>query len=395
MTGESGLSGPFEFQIAAGVSNGINSGMSLNVLIVPDKFKGTLTAQQAAEAMSRGWRRARPSDVVQLLPMSDGGDGFGEVLSGLLGAALRRTKSVAAARRPIAAAWWHDTTTGTAIVESARVVGLAMLPRGQYHPNELDTFGLGAVLRNAVEQGARRCVIGIGGSATNDGGFGMARALGWQFLNAHEEEITRWTELHHLAVARKPSAPVMFEEVVVAVDVQNPLLGPEGCSRVYGPQKGVTDFEQAERCLGRLAEVLETQHGLVCAKSPGAGAAGGLGFGLMAFLGARMEPGIDIFSRHARLVERVKSSGLVVTGEGAVDAQTLMGKGVGEIALVAQRAGVPCIALAGVVREPEKAKGLFTRAYAMTPGLTDQDSALHAPALWLERLAQKAAQEWL
>lgn len=368
--------------------------MSLNVLIVPDKFKGTLTAQQAAEAMSRGWRSSRPSDVVQLLPMSDGGDGFGEILSGLLGAALRRTKSVDAARRPIDAAWWHDAATGTAIVESARVVGLAMLPRGQYHPNELDTFGLGAVLRDAAGQGVRRCVVGIGGTATNDGGFGMARALGWQFLNAHEEEITRWTELDHLAVARSPSARALFEDITVAVDVQNPLLGPEGCSRVYGPQKGVTDFEQAERCLGRLAEVLEVQHGLNFAKTPGAGAAGGLGFGLMAFLGARMEPGIDIFSRHARLVERVKSSGLVITGEGAVDAQTLMGKGVGEIAMVAERAGVPCIALAGVVREPEKAKSLFARAYAMTPGLTDQDSALHAPALWLERLAQKAAQEW-
>lgn len=369
--------------------------MSLNVLIVPDKFKGTLTARQAAEAMARGWRNVRPADAVQLLPMSDGGDGFGEILSGLLGAQVRRTNAVDAARRPIEAAWGLDPLTGTAIVESARVIGLAMLPRGQYHPNELDTFGLGAVLRDAAGQGARRCIVGIGGSATNDGGFGMARGLGWQFLNGHEEEITRWTELHHLAFVRPPANRALFEEVVVAVDVQNPLLGPDGCSRVYGPQKGLTDFDQAERCLGRLAEILESQQGLSFAKTPGAGAAGGLGFGLMTFLGARMEPGIDIFSRHARLDERIRESQLVITGEGAVDAQTLMGKGVGEIAGAAQKAGVPCIALAGVVREPDRAKTKFARAYAMTPGLTDQDSALHQPALWLQRLAQKAAQEWV
>lgn len=368
--------------------------MSLNVLIVPDKFKGTLTAQQAAEAMARGWRSARPSDVVQLLPMSDGGDGFGEILSRLMGAQMRRTVTVDAARRPVEVGWGHDPSTATAIIESARVIGLAMLPRGQYHPNELDTFGLGAVLREAAGQGARRCVVGVGGSATNDAGFGMARALGWQFLNAHEEEITRWTELHHLAVVRPPANRALFEEIIVAVDVQNPLLGPEGCSPIYGPQKGVTDFEQAELCLGRFAEVLETQHGLAFAKTPGAGAAGGLGFGLMTFLGARMEPGIEIFSRYSRLVERVQASQLVITGEGAIDAQTLMGKGVGEIALVAQRAGVPCIGLAGVVREPDKARAKFARAYAMTPGLTDQDSAMHEPALWLERLAQKAGQEW-
>ncbi len=366
----------------------------MNVLVVPDKFKGTLTAQEASAAIERGWRKARPADVLSLLPMSDGGDGFGEVLHGLLGAQAQVAPAVDAARRALQAPWWNDAASKTAIVESARVIGLAMLPRGQYHPNELDTFGLGKVLLAAAAKGARQCIVGIGGSATNDGGFGMARALGWHFLNPHEEEITRWTELHHLAAVRPPAARALFEEVVVAVDVQNPLLGPDGCSRVYGPQKGVTDFAQAERCLGRLAEVLAAQHGLAFANSPGAGAAGGLGFGLMTFLGARMEPGIDIFSRHARLEERVNAAQLVLTGEGAVDAQTLMGKGVGEIALVARRAGVPCVALAGVVKEPEKAKETFTRAYGMTPGLTDRETALREPAIWLERLAEKAARDW-
>lgn len=368
--------------------------MSFKVLIVPDKFKGTLTAQQAAAAIARGWRSVRPSDALELIPMSDGGDGFGEILSDLAGATSRQTKTVDAARRPLEASWWWQAETQTAIIESARIIGLAMLPRGRFHPFDLDTYGLGAVLEDAARHGARHCIVGIGGSATNDGGFGMARALGWQFLNSHDEDIVRWTGLDQLAVIRPPGKPRLFESVTVAVDVQNPLLGPDGCSRVYGPQKGLTEFEVADACLARLDSVMGTELQIAHATSPGAGAAGGLGYGLMTFLGARMEPGIDIFARHAHLDQKVKESQLVITGEGAIDEQTLMGKGVGEIANIAQRAGVPCIALAGIVREPEKAGTKFARAYAITPGLTNPESALKDPALWLERLAASASRDW-
>jgi glycerate kinase len=368
--------------------------MVLRILIVPDKFKGTLTAQAAAEAMARGWLSARPGDELELLPMSDGGDGFGEIISQLIGAAAQTVKTVDAAHRPIEATWWWHAASGTAVVESARIIGLAMLPRGKYHPFELDTYGLGTVLRAAAAQGARRCLIGIGGSATNDGGFGLARALGWQFFSRREEEITRWTCLHQLSTIRPPAVPRLVDELTVAVDVQNPLLGSLGCSRVYGPQKGLTEFEFADRCLGQLAAVLEKELHLAFAAFPGAGAAGGLGFGLMSFAGARAEPGIDIFERHAKLAERVRSAQLVLTGEGALDAQTLMGKGVGEVASLCRRAGVPCLGLAGMVPEPEKAREKFTAAYALTPGLTDKDSALREPALWLERLAAKVAAEW-
>ncbi len=368
--------------------------MPLKILVTPDKFKGTLTALQAAEAIARGWRGVRPQDELELLPMSDGGDGFGEIISHLLGAAPQVVKTMDAAHRPIEAVWWWHEQTRTAIIESALVIGLAMLPRGKHHPFELDTYGLGELLLAAAKRGAKRCFVGIGGSATNDGGFGLARALGWQFFNAHEENITRWTDLHHLAVVRPPEATRLFDELIVAVDVQNPLLGPSGCSRVYGPQKGLTEFDVADRCLGTLVAVLEKQLHLSFANAPGAGAAGGLGFGLMSFLGAKMEPGIDIFERHAQLTDRVKSVQLVITGEGALDAQTLMGKGVGEIANVCQRLGVPCIGLAGVVPEPEKAKEKFKATHALTPGLTDKESALREPELWLERLAAKVAGEW-
>jgi glycerate kinase len=369
--------------------------MSLQVLIVPDKFKGTLTARQAAEAIARGWRTGRPGDHLKLLPMSDGGDGFGEVLGDLAGATQQITKTVDAAHRPVEAAWWWAADTRTAIVESARVIGLAMLPRGKYHPFELDTFGLGAVLLDAANRGAARCLIGIGGSATNDAGFGLARALGWQFFNTHEESITRWTELHHLAMVRPPQRASLFEELIVAVDVQNPLLGPEGCSRIYGPQKGLTEFEFAERSLGQLAAVIERQMHVAHANTPGAGAAGGLGFGLACFGEGRFQPGFDIFAECADLEEQIRSAQLTITGEGALDAQTLMGKGVGGIAALCRKLNVRCIGLAGVAPNREQALTQFASVHALVPDLTDKESAMRDPAPWLERLAVKAAREWI
>ena len=160
--------------------------MPLRVLIIPDKFKGTLTAHAAAAAIARGWRKARALDVLDLLPMSDGGDGFGEVTSALLHAKGYRVKAVDAAHRPCTAKWWWEPGSRTAIIESAAIIGLAMLPPKRFHPFQLDTLGLGAAVRAAARKGARRYLIGIGGSATNDGGFGLARSLGWQFLGRNE-----------------------------------------------------------------------------------------------------------------------------------------------------------------------------------------------------------------
>src|SRR3989442_31077 len=163
--------------------------MPSTVLIIPDKFKGTLTATEAAQAIARGWRTARPRDALDLLPLSDGGDGFGEVISGLLEARVQTANTVDAAHRPRAAKWWWVTRSRTAIIESAEVIGLALLPPKRFHPFQLDTFGLGAVLAAASARGARRCLMGLGGSATNDGGFGLARALGWEFLDSNVNAI--------------------------------------------------------------------------------------------------------------------------------------------------------------------------------------------------------------
>jgi glycerate kinase len=367
----------------------------MKVLIVPDKFKGTLTAAEAARAIASGWSRMRPGDELSLLPMSDGGDGFGEIISSLLSAEPMTSQTVDAAHRPITAPWWWHDASRTAIVESARVIGLAQLPRGKYHPFELDTRGLGLVLHATARRGARRCIVGIGGSATNDAGFGLARELGWRFHDKSGVELTRWVQLENLATVSRPHAPHLFQELIVAVDVQNPLLGPEGCSRVYGPQKGLRpeDFALAERSLERLATVLREQHGMDFASAPGAGAAGGLGFGLCSFAGAKLASGFDLFAEHARLRERLMQSDLVITAEGAIDRQTVMGKGVGQIATLCAQHKLPCVAFAGVVQERDAAAKQFQRVYALTD-LTSPERAMADARLWLERAAARAAKEF-
>ena len=171
------------------------------VLICPDKFKGTLTATQAAESIAAGWRKVRPDDTLDLLPISDGGDGFGELLGRHYGAEERVTETVDAAHRPVHATWWWVPRTRTAIIESARVVGLAMLPPGRFHPFELDSYGLGLLLKRVRELRPHCWIIGLGGSATNDAGFGLARALGWRFLDQRRRAIEEWgrlTELHRV-----------------------------------------------------------------------------------------------------------------------------------------------------------------------------------------------------
>jgi glycerate kinase len=364
----------------------------LNVLIVPDKFKGTLTARQAAEAIARGWVNARPKDRVELLPLSDGGDGFGAVIGELLNAQKQSVRTIDAAHRPCCAHWWWEGRTKTAIIESAEVVGLAMLPTGRFHPFNLDTFGLGRVLKAAKHKGALKCLVGIGGSATNDGGFGLARTFGWQFLDAQGCEIVQWTDLPGLARIKSPNHRRAFDELRVAVDVGNPLLGPRGATRIYGPQKGLcrAEFSLAERCLRRLSEINERTRNASLA--PGSGAAGGLGFGLKAFCGAALEDGFKLFARLGKLKKRLREADLVITGEGALDASTLMGKGVGEIAKLCRRLEIPCIALAGRV-ELSRANSPFTAAYAVSAGVAPE-AARQEAAKTLERLASEVSRNF-
>lgn len=371
----------------------------MRILLAPDKFKGTLTAEAAAQAMARGWQRARRGDQLELLPISDGGDGFGVLLGERLGAEARPVNTRDAAGRPVTGTWWWVARDRLAILETANVIGLAILPSGRFHPFDLDTFGLGEMLRAAAVVRPRLCVVGIGGSATNDAGFGLARALGWQFEDVRGNPIHQWPELASLATLRPPRRPLRFRELVVAVDVRNRLLGTQGATRVYGPQKGLKppDMPVAERAFRRLVRCWRASIGTASspASRSGAGAAGGLGFGLAAFCGARIESGFEIFARHTDLARRIAEADLVLTGEGSLDLTSVaMGKGVGRIAQLCRRAGVPCVGLAGLVANEDRVQQAFTRTLALTPNLTTPAAARRDAGRWLSRLSELLARDY-
>jgi glycerate kinase len=371
--------------------------MALRILVVPDKFKGTLSAAQAAQAIATGWSETRPHDVIDLLPMTDGGDGFGEVLGTLLTAQRQVCLTIDSAGRTRNAPWWFEPGTRTAIIETAQSNGLALLPSNRYHPFQLDTFGVAALLNAAIRAEARRIYIGLGGSATNDGGFGLARALGWTFWNSSNMPLPAWTELHQLARVQAPSQLLpTTTDLVIAVDVTNPLLGPNGATQVYGPQKGLldADLREAEDCLTRLAHTTEQFLHRNYANEPGSGAAGGLGFGIRAFCGGRFQSGAEVFATLSGLEQRIVASDLVVTGEGTFDHQSLMGKGVGAVALACARAGKRCLCLAGSVgTEPMGVPGADFHVYSIVPAVGDLEYAkLHAGEC-LRQLASRVARE--
>lgn len=373
--------------------------MSLRVLVAPDKFKGTLTAQEAAGAIVNGWWGARPQDEMEMLPISDGGDGFGQVMASLMGAQEYVCATVDAAHRPIGARWWWLAEQRLAIIEAAQIIGLAMLPPKKYHPFELDTQGLGPVIQAAVQAGAQTVLLGIGGSATNDGGFGLAQSLGWRFFDDRDQLIDKWVRLNKLTRWLPPLDPILGVDFIVAVDVENPLLGLNGCSRIFGPQKGLlpAQFPIAEAPLERLALRASERLGFDVASSPGCGAAGGLGFGLHVFLEARMEPGFEIFAQHSRIDEKIAKADIIITGEGMIDQQTLMGKGTGRLAQRCQAMSKRCVGLAGMVEGAAKtqtADRLFYAVHDISPGLTNPTEAKKNAALWLERLSHKVANDY-
>ncbi|MGC8742898.1 MAG: glycerate kinase [Verrucomicrobiia bacterium] len=364
----------------------------LRILIVPDKFKGTLTALSAAEAIKKGWKKARRQDFCEVLPMSDGGDGFGEVVSRLLNCRTVIINSVDASHTPRRVKYWWNQRQKIAVVESARVIGLAMLPAEKQNPLELDTFGLGIVLKKIFLKKPTKIFIGIGGSATNDGGFGMARALGWKFCDRYGNEIHHWTGLSKLESIKPPAKNLITGEVIVAVDVQNKILGKKGCSRIYGPQKGLKKEEipLAESFLKRLVKIAEKDLNKNFNETPGSGAAGGLGYGLMTFVGAKPVSGFKLFSQLSGLENRIKNCDIIITGEGSIDASTAMGKGVGEIAKLCKKHGKICIGLAGRVSNPDEIKKCFNKTLSLLE-LTEFENAQKNAVYWLEILAENAA----
>jgi glycerate kinase len=314
----------------------------MKVLVAPNALRGALSAPRAAQAIAAGLRSTpRPPAAIDLCPVADGGDGTAECMVAAMGGGWRFRRVLGPLGTPVRAR--YGVAGDTAIIEMAEASGLRRAPRPD--PLRASTYGTGELVRDAVEAGFRRIVVGLGGSATNDGGRGFAEALGWRFLDAEGRPLPPGPlSLAHLARV-EPGRDLRRVEIIAACDVDNPLTGPTGASAVFGPQKGA-DAEAVERldkALARLAEVVAP----ALATAPGAGAAGGLGFGLMAFAGGRLEPGAEFCLRAVRLRERARGCDLVFTAEGRVDDQTARGKAPLAVGRAGAALGVPVVCLAG------------------------------------------------
>lgn len=368
----------------------------MRLLIALDCFGGTLTAVEAVAALRQGWLAARPADEIVGAPLSDGGPGFVAVLHAALGGSLRTVRVADPLGRPVTAALLLHA--GTAYVESAQACGLHLLGAAERDPLVTSTYGVGLLVLAALDAGAVRIVVGLGGSATNDGGAGLCAALGLLPVDGAGQPVAYGgAALRRVAgLAGAPDPRLAGTELVVATDVDAPLLGPTGASRVFGPQKGASrgDVQVLDRALHRWAEVLEPALGVAVRDRPGAGAAGGLGAALLA-LGARCEPGIALVRHLVDLDRLAEGAQLVLTGEGRFDASSLRGKVVSGVAALAADRHLPCLVLAGQVAVGRREAAAIGVAAAFS--LADEVGlalALAAPAASLSTLAARVARQW-
>lgn len=367
----------------------------MRILLASDKYKGSLTAPQVAAVMKRVIEQEIPGVECDVCPIADGGEGTTEALVTALQGSWVEVPVVDARGRPVTARYGLVTRHGhsEAVMEMSAASGLAMVSDLPLEPSAASTFGTGLMMLDALQRGAQRILIGIGGSATNDGGTGMAAALGYQFLDSQGQPLTHLpADLLHLETIRRPTSlpPV---EIQVACDVNNPLLGPLGCTRVYGPQKGVEDFTPYEERLARLAAVVRRDLGIDAEEVPGAGAAGGLGYGLLVFGGARLISGFDLVAQAVNLPERIAAADLVITGEGRLDTQTLHGKGPVGLAQSARALGKKVAAFAGAIDESPALREHFHLACAISPADMPLAEAISRAEELLEAAVRSAVPE--
>ena len=325
---------------------------AMKIAIVPDSYKGSLTASQAAASIGRGLHRALSNISITEIPMADGGDGTVQAIVDATGGRLLARKVQDPLGRPVRAQFGLTGDGKTAIIEMASASGLTLLTPRERNPMITTTYGTGQLIAAALKLGVRKIIVGIGGSATNDGGTGMARALGVVFKNNRGRRLPEGggplRSLGRIDTSQL-DARISRTNIEVACDVDNPLTGPKGAARVYSPQKGATPamVAQLDSGLKNLAKVIKHDLGLDIAKVPGSGAAGGLGAGLMAFLNATLRPGIDIVTDAIQLERRLRGCDLVITGEGRLDGQAVYGKAPIGVARLATRLGIPVIAIGG------------------------------------------------
>ena len=374
-------------------------GQATRVVLAPDKFKGSLTAAEVAEALAAGMQDVLPGLETIMLPVADGGDG---TVAAALSAGFAKiiVDAVGPTGEPVRAPYALDGDR--AVVELAAVVGLSMLPGGRLEPLRSSTYGLGLVVADAIRRGATTIVLGLGGSASSDGGAGMAQALGAQLLGANGDEVPSeggaLADLAHLDLAPLRAA-LDGVRIIVASDVDNPLLGLHGAAAVFGPQKGAApqQVEALERGLRHWSQLVSNATGRDDAQRAGAGAAGGTGFAALALLNAEIKPGIELILELIDFDRRIAGADLVVTGEGSLDEQSLAGKAPVGVARAAARAGIPVVAVAGrlqlsVTRLREAG---ISGGYALTALEPDVDRCIANAGPLLRRLGGQIAKDWL
>ncbi|MFA7249918.1 MAG: glycerate kinase [Dehalococcoidia bacterium] len=363
------------------------------ILVCPQEFKGSLTAIQAAAAIAAGVRSVLPDAAVVEMPMADGGPGTVAIVAKATGARLVGHTATGPLGDPVAATYALLARPGepvVAVIEAAAAAGIALVPPERRDPARATSAGVGEQIRDAIERGARQVIVGVGGTATNDGGAGAAQALGMRLLDANDEALPRGgIALVRLDRVEAPAdAAIRTLDLRVAVDVRNPLLGPAGATAVYGAQKGVQDWQAPafNAALARWADRLCRDLGVDVAALPGAGAGGGIPTGLLGTCpGGRIESGAELVAHTIGLREAIEAADLVVTGEGAIDGQTAYGKSVAHVAALAAAAGTPCIAVAGIV---DGLPAGITDAEALTGAGADLTSAM---ALATEHATSAAA----
>jgi len=378
----------------------------VHVLVAPDKFKGSLRASEVAAHVAAGLAAAVPDVEVVRVPVADGGDGTLDAAAGA-GYRLVPVRVSGPTGAPVESA--YAVRDEVAVVELADACGLDRLPGGTLAPLTASSAGVGEVLRAALDSGCSRVVLGVGGSASTDGGAGMLTALGARLLDAGGSELPPGggALLRLDRVDLSDLHPGLRRvDVVLASDVDNPLLGPSGAAAVYGPQKGATaaDVERLEEGLARWSYAVAAAlgspagpHGHPAADAPGAGAAGGVGFAALAALGARVRPGIELFLELTRFSDLLPGAQLVVTGEGSLDAQTLRGKAPAGVAAAARAAGTPVVAVAGrsLLTPDELAAAGIAAAYTLADIEPDQARSMSLAGPLLERVARRLARDWL
>ena len=374
-------------------------GQATRVVLAPDKFKGSLTAAEVAEALAVGMQDVLPGLETIMLPVADGGDG---TVAAALSAGFAKiiVDSVGPTGEPVQAPYALDGDR--AVVELAAVVGLSMLPGGRLEPLRSSTYGLGLVVADAIRRGATTIVLGLGGSASSDGGAGMAQALGARLLGANGNELPpeggALADLAHLDLAPLRAA-LDGVTIIVASDVDNPLLGLHGAAAVFGPQKGAApqQVEALERGLGHWSQLVSNATGHDDAQRAGAGAAGGTGFAALALLNAEIKPGIELILDLIDFDRRIAGADLVVTGEGSLDEQSLAGKAPVGVARAAARAGIPVVAVAGRLQlsATRLREAGISGGYALTALEPDVDRCIANAGPLLRRLGGQIAKDWL